>query len=184
MGKEGTKPTKGFRLFKEIIDRSRADSWEEAKLEWDLDRVQEASDEDVVLGTYKCLCGHGPLKELCYIINRNTIVEVLVGNCCITKFMGQIESNKIFQAIKNRKINRFTLDHVNKKGKIRTYEYNFAKTHIRKRKLTPSRRIVFDQINVKVLNAVKDCKKKMMPHEVEMLKQMDTDAKEDAKHDI
>ena len=45
-----------YRLMQEIIDRSFAKAWPEAKLEWELVEVYEAHDRE------PCLCGHFPIS--------------------------------------------------------------------------------------------------------------------------
>jgi hypothetical protein len=70
-------------LKKEILIRSKSKEWEPAKLEWDLTRVILLNNENAE----KCLCSHYPIKELCFIKNRETGEETLVGNCCVKKFM-------------------------------------------------------------------------------------------------
>src|SRR5258708_39676889 len=82
-----------FQLTNEILGRSVARTWDEAKLEWSLLEVYEAEKPET------CLCGHFPIIELCVLHNRHNRVQVTVGNCCVKKFIG-LPSDKIFQAVK------------------------------------------------------------------------------------
>jgi hypothetical protein len=165
--------SKSFRLFKEIVDRSQADNWEEARLEWHLDHIIIADDEEVVLGTYTCLCGHSPLKELCFIQNDFTHVMAMVGNCCVKKFMGELESDKIFSAMKSRRVNRATIELAFNKGIIKQHEFDYCLKKTRKRK--PG--YVFECIQGKILRGLKLHKKVKIPEfERQMIEAMDAEA--------
>jgi hypothetical protein len=51
-------------LHSEIIARSEATAWDEAKREWTLKNVWMCDDPET------CLCGHHPIKEICEIENQ------------------------------------------------------------------------------------------------------------------
>lgn len=172
-----------FRLFEEIVGRSEADTWEEAKEEWQLHHTEFASDEEVAFGKYTCLCGHTHLRELCYIENKTNGNQTMVGNCCIKKFMEDIQSDKIFQAVKRKKINSFTLDHARKLGIIKEWEYNFAKHLIRKRKIPPIKADVFCAIQNKILRSMGPKKKTAIDvNEAKMIAQMDQEARQEPEY--
>ncbi len=175
-------PPANFKLFQEIVDRSEADTWEEAKKEWHLESVVIATDKEVVKHVYKCLCTHEPLKDLCYILNDATGIMALVGNCCVEKFMEEFDSGKIVQAIKKKKINARTLDFAYEKKFITLPEYNFVKKHIRKRKLSSARKTLFDTIEKRIFGRMCSRKKKTDPRELEMLKSMDNESKQEIDH--
>jgi hypothetical protein len=174
---------KPFRLFEEIINRSEADTWEEAKGEWQLDHTSYASDEEVAHGKYTCLCGHTHLRELCFISNERNGNQTMVGNCCIKKFMEDIQSDKIFQAVKRKRINSFTLDHAKKLHIIKEWEYNFAKHLIRKRKIPPIKAPIFQAIQSKILRSMGPKKKVTIDSdEAKMIAQMDQAAMQEPEH--
>ena len=173
MNKKDTKTIKGFRLFQEIIDRSEADAWEEARLEWHLDHIEIADKEDVENHTYTCLCGHTPLKELCFILNDLTDIMVLVGNCCITKFMGELKSNKVFHAVKKKRANREAIELAFARGIISQHEFNYCLMKVRKRK--PG--YVFQCMQNKILRRLLPHKKaKISDTERHMITIMDSEA--------
>jgi hypothetical protein len=69
-----------FKKLKEsVIDASRAKTWEEAKLEWKLEKIYRSDDKE------KCICGHN-IIEKCVIINRCNDKRLIIGNVCIDKF--------------------------------------------------------------------------------------------------
>jgi hypothetical protein len=88
-----------YQLTAEIVQRSEAGVWDAAKLEWELLHVFEAEEPET------CLCGHYPIIEICILHNRLKGKEVLVGNCCVKKFVG-LPSDKIFQAVKRSRHSR------------------------------------------------------------------------------
>lgn len=178
-GDEALTLQKSFRLFEEITKRSQADNWEEAHLEWHLDHIVIANDEDVVLGTYTCLCGHNPLKELCFIKNDITDNMVMVGNCCVKKFMEELESDKIFSAMKKRKVNKAAIELAFAKGIITEHESNYCIKNMRKRK--PG--YVFEYLQRRVLRGLKLHKKtKIEEFERKMLETMDAEARLELEH--
>jgi hypothetical protein len=97
------------KLCDEMISRSRADEWQQAKLEWDLEYVYTVGDEQT------CLCGHHPIFQICQL--RNSVNRKLaeVGNVCVHKFLG-MQSKRIFAALKriradiNKSLNPRTLE--------------------------------------------------------------------------
>ena len=76
-----------YQLAQEIIDRSNATNWDEAKLEWKLEEVYCEDEPDV------CLCGHFPIMELCVLHNKHNGNRAVVGNVCVKTEMIQNLSN-------------------------------------------------------------------------------------------
>ncbi len=113
-----------YRLTQEIIDRSFAKTWAEAKLEWELAEVYEAHDRE------PCLCGHFPIIERCVLVNKVTGQTVTVGNHCVTKFF-ELPAEKIFQAFKRvgrdptKSLNAEAVRHAFEVGWIDPYERKF-----------------------------------------------------------
>jgi len=142
-------PPVNFKLFQEIIDRSEADTWEDAKKEWFLEYIEMAGEGE----DYSCLCTHPHIKELCYIANENNGNEALVGNCCVKKFM-ELESDLIFQAIRRGKVNSAMLGYAFSHNMITEWENNFMLGVMRKRKMTVKQRTVYDRLQKKILGSV------------------------------
>lgn len=139
-----------YQLAQEIICRSVADTWPQAKLEWYLEDVYEADEPET------CLCGHFPIIELCVLRNRLNENEATVGNCCVKKFLG-LPSDKIFQAVKRvradagRSLNAETISHAYQKGWITEWERNFYFDIMKKRLLSEKQLAKKLMINQKVL---------------------------------
>lgn len=139
-----------YQLTKEILQRSAASTWDQAKLEWSLLEVYEADEPET------CLCGHFPIIELCVLVNRTNQAQATVGNCCVKKFIG-LPSDKIFQAIKRvrkdlkKSLNVEAIQHAYDRGWINAWEHNFYFDVMRKRNLTFNQSSKKQQINELVL---------------------------------
>ena len=113
-----------YRLTQEIIKRSASDAWDKAKLEWELLDIYKGKEAEA------CLCGHYPILEICVLKNKKIGGRVIVGNCCVNKFMG-IDSNKLFTAIErvqnkqDSSLNSETIEFAKSKGWINSWEANF-----------------------------------------------------------
>jgi len=143
-----------FLLTTEIIARSVARTWDEAKLEWTLLEVYEAEDPE------KCLCGHFPIVELCVHLNQRNRVQATVGNCCVKKFIG-LPSDKIFHAVKrirkdlSKSLNAETIQHAFDRRWIGEWEKNFYFDIMRKRNLSIKQAVKKNEINQLVLARMK-----------------------------
>jgi hypothetical protein len=121
-----------YKLTSEIMSRSVGPTWDEAKLEWELENINIAEEPST------CLCGHFPIVELCTIHNKKNGNRTIVGNCCVKKFIG-LPSEKIFQAVKRvqkdwwRALNAETIDYAHKKGWIDNWQRKFYSNTMRKR---------------------------------------------------
>lgn len=140
-----------YRLTAEIIALSDATIWDEARLEWLLIEIYEASEPET------CLCGHFPIIEICVLENTKNRGLTTVGNCCVKKFIG-LPSDKIFTAVKrvrkddNKSLNAETIDHAFQRGWIDNWEKNFYFDIMRKRTLSEKQSSIKLRINKKVLN--------------------------------
>ncbi len=127
-------------LMREIIARSTTNDWHLAKTEWTLTGF-ELLDPGVDSGT--CLCGHNPIRELCYIRNQNTTSEVVVGNSCVKRFLG-LPTQAVFTSIRrvmlddSRCLNAQALDILLEKGIIATEDHRLLVESSRKRKISAS----------------------------------------------
>ena len=143
-----------FQLTTEILGRSVARTWDEAKLEWSLLEVYEAEKPET------CLCGHFPIVELCVLLNRLNRVQATVGNCCVKKFIG-LPSDKIFQAVKrvrkdhDKSLNAEAVQHAFDRGWISEWEKNFYFGIMRKRNLSVKQTAKKSEINELVLTRMK-----------------------------
>ncbi len=139
-----------FQLISEIVERSVAITWDEAKLEWSLLEVYESDEPET------CLCGHYPIVELCVLLNRRNKNQATVGNCCVKKFVG-LPSEKIFQAVKrvrkdtSKSLNAEAIQHAFTRGWINEWEKDFYFNIMRKRSLTSRREDKKLEINQLVL---------------------------------
>lgn len=140
-----------FKLTEEIIDLSTAKNWELAKREWSFD-LAYYSDELLT-----CLCGHYPIKNICVIVNVTNKMSTEVGNCCIKKFLGIDDGDKIFTSIKKLKeditksMSAEVIDYVYKKNGISDFEHTFYIDTYRKRNLSVKQLDVKKRINEKFL---------------------------------
>ncbi len=139
-----------YRLASEIIDRSVAKNWDEAKLEWTLHSIYEADEPET------CLCSHYPIIELCILQNTKNGNSATVGNCCVKRFIG-LPSDKIFQAVKrirkdtSKALNAEAIQHAFDRGWINEWEKGFYFQIMRKRNLTQKQLSKKQQINRIVL---------------------------------
>lgn len=143
-----------YKLSKEIVALSEANTWYEAKLEWLLDNVYEAEEPET------CLCGHFPIIEICVLRNKENHNSAVVGNCCVKKFIG-LPSNKIFQAYKRvrkddtKSVNAEALEHAYGKHWISDWEIGFYFDIMRKRNLSVNQARKKKEINTKLAKMMK-----------------------------
>ena len=141
-----------YKLTEEILNLSESKEWDFAKLEWSFEFAYYAEE------LQKCLCGHYPIKNICVIKNRRNSSVTEVGNCCINKFLGIDEGNKIFSSIKKLKdsetasMSSEVIEYIYKKKGISDFEYNFYKSIYRKRIMSEKQWDIKKRINQKFLN--------------------------------
>ncbi len=129
---EEAKMTKNaFKLFKKIMELSEATEWDEAKKEWEQIEITEAEKEE---DYGECICGKRPIKEMIQMFNNKNRNEVIVGNCCVNKFLDITEFNKFFAAIKQNKVNKAMIEDCFKKDVITEWEKDFMLNVWRKTK--------------------------------------------------
>lgn len=140
-----------YKLTEEIIALSDSQAWNFAKLEWDFNFAYYSEDLQT------CLCGHYPIRNICVIRNKKNSNQTEVGNCCINKFLGIEDGNKIFTSIKKLKddnsksISAEVIDYIYNKNGISDFEYKFYVDIHRKRNLTPKQLEIKVRINDKFL---------------------------------
>ena len=82
-----------YKLTQGIIHLSEANTWDEAKLEWELAEVYQQDEPDT------CLCCYFPINEIRVLRNKRNHQVTRVGNVCVKKFLG-LPSYKIFDALR------------------------------------------------------------------------------------
>jgi len=139
-----------YRLAQEIIALSFAQTWAEAKLEWEIAEVYKAYEPE------RCLCGHFPIIELCVLVNKITGQTVTVGNCCVRKFF-ELPADKIFEAFKRvgrdptKSLNAEAVQHAFKVGWIDEWERKFCLDILRKgRGIRGKRKLSDKQTRMKI----------------------------------
>jgi hypothetical protein len=126
-----------FQLTTEIVARSRANNWDQAKLEWELHEVYRVKEPRT------CLCGHTPIIQVCNLQNKVTGATAIVGNHCVNTVLG-FASGKIFQALKrvgadlHKSLNKEAILHAGNMGWITISECSFYSAVMHKRKLNPA----------------------------------------------
>ena len=141
-----------YKLTEEIIKLSNSDIWSSAKLEWNFEYAYYSEE------LQRCLCGHYPIKNVCVIKNSDNKNETEVGNCCVNKFLGIEDGNKIFTSIKKLKIDKSksmspeVLEYLRKKNVLTEFDYKFYSDTIRKRKLSDKQLAIRERINQKLID--------------------------------
>lgn len=141
-----------YKLTEEIIKLSNSDYWDTAKNEWNFEYAYSSEELQT------CLCGHYPIKNICVLKNTENRNETEVGNCCVNKFLGIDEGNKIFTSIKRLKeditksMSLEVLEYLNKKKVLSDFDYSFYSDTIRKRKLSEKQLNIRKRINQKLIN--------------------------------
>jgi len=143
-----------YKLTQGIINLSKSNIWDVAKLEWSLLEVYEAEEPET------CLCGHYPIIEVCVLSNTENRNFTNVGNCCVKKFIG-LPSDKIFQAVKRvrkdneKSLNAEAIQYAYDKDWINDWEHDFYLGIMRKRNLSSKQLDKKIQINEKLARNMK-----------------------------
>ncbi|MFA5759909.1 MAG: hypothetical protein WC942_11215 [Clostridia bacterium] len=141
-----------FKLTEEILKLSNSKFWDTAKLEWHFNYAYYSEENET------CLCGHFPIKNICVIKNTENENITEVGNCCINKFLGIKDANKIFTSITNLKGNihksmsKEALMYLNSKNKLTDFEFSFYVSILRKRILSEKQFNIKMRINQKFID--------------------------------
>lgn len=144
--------TVNFRkLITKIIEKSNSKEWSTATLEWDEFGRGYAD------GGYNCLCGHF-IKELCYIRNKYTHAECIVGNCCIKNFM-KTDGTTFFRGlakIRNDKlesVNVAVIRYAYKDGILGEWDASWYISNLRAKHLSDLEMRLKYRLNKKILAA-------------------------------
>ena len=131
-------------FISEIVKMSQADTWAEAKAEWEVQDIAFVKNSS-------CLCGKYPIREVIDMHNHKTNKVTQVGNCCVKKFFDDSEWSKVFGAIKRGKVNGKLILHANEKGVINNWEKDFMLDVWRKKVMSGKQREKYNNINQKIL---------------------------------
>ncbi|MES2668137.1 MAG: hypothetical protein V4644_00370 [Patescibacteria group bacterium] len=135
-------------LSSELIKLSKAKSWDQAKLEWEVTNVHRVDEPET------CLCDHYPIIEVCTIHNTETGEDARVGNCCVKKF--NKDSDKIFRAVARvrkdieKSLNAETISLALKNTWITGNDYVFYFSIMRKKRLSEKQLAWKKDINLKI----------------------------------
>jgi hypothetical protein len=141
-----------YKLTEEIIKLSNSKIWDTAKVEWNFEYAYYNEELQT------CLCGHYPIKNICVIKNVQNKKETEIGNCCVNKFLGIKDGNKIFTAIKKLKNDKSksmgsdVLEYLRNKKVLTDFDYKFYSDTVRKRKLTEKQITQRERINQKLID--------------------------------
>jgi len=142
------------KLAKTLVENSIASNFKEAIEEWDLKHIQKADNWN------NCLCGKD-IKELCFIHNKKTDVEFIIGNECIKKIcpghplLGK--TNTIFDCLDRirkdltKAPNKALLLYAKNNNVLNDWEYKFTEDTRTKKKLTDKQINCRVKINKKLL---------------------------------
>jgi hypothetical protein len=143
-----------YRLTEEIVALSVADTWREARREWSLSHVFFADADSP--GT--CLCGH-PIIEHCVLHNHQNGKEAVVGNVCVTQFMG-IRTDRLFGAFRRvmenaeAALTAEAVAYAYGRGWLTDWERAFCRDTCRRRRLSPRQMTKRVEINRLMLSRV------------------------------
>jgi hypothetical protein len=150
-----------IQLIERIVQLSVSKTWVAARLEWRLESIQilDTGEENKT-----CLCGHTPIRELCFLRNKENNNDALVGNVCVNRFLG-LESDSIFQGLKrvakdcNKALNSAAIAFAYEKGWITDWEQKFCTNTVRTRDLSEKQATTRARINACVLAHVKTARR-------------------------
>lgn len=141
-----------YKLTEEILNLSVSKYWESAILEWNFEYAYYSHELQT------CLCGHYPIMNICVIKNTKNKNCTEVGNCCVNKFLGIDEANKIFLSIKKlradltKSMSLEVVDYLKNKKIINETEFRIYISIIRKRNLSPKQLVFKERINQKLID--------------------------------
>ncbi|MDA7632958.1 hypothetical protein N8766_02510 [bacterium] len=150
--KEKYKTVNEYKLAQEIISRSEADDWDDAKREWEVQSICKGDDPET------CACSHTPIFEVCTLVNTKNDESLIVGNHCVTQFMG-LGTDKLFRSIakvsedRSKALNDGVILYASEHGWINGWEEHFYLDTWRKRKMSMKQLAIRERINTTILEA-------------------------------
>ena len=88
-------------------------------------------------------------------MNTHNENKAIVGNCCVKKFLPELGTGRIFDALKEDRVNAACISLAYDRGVINSWENKFAGEMWRKRKYTPKQRVCFERIQHKIVDHFK-----------------------------
>jgi len=131
-------------FIREIVKMSQANTWAEAKFEWEVQDIAFVKNSS-------CLCGKYPIREVINMHNHQTNNLTQIGNCCVKKFFDDSEWSKVFSAIKRGKVNEKLIMHAYQKKVINDWERDFMLDVWRKQIMSGKQREKYKNINQKII---------------------------------
>lgn len=139
------------RLKEHILSLSVSPSFDVARKEWSLVRIEISDEFD------RCPCGQ-EIKEHCYIENKLNSNVTYVGNICINRFI-QIDTGNLFEGLRRiagdltANANNDLVEHAYRMGYLYSEkEYTFLKQTMRKRKLSSAQIAWKEKINRRIVS--------------------------------
>lgn len=149
-------------FIKAIIEASQANTWDLARSEWSYTYSDFVPDDEEL---DECICGHG-IRECCVITNNLNGNELVVGNCCVKKFMPEFGQGTLFAGLKRIIQNRYAapnsqlIEEMQYGGRLTTWEIAFLKNTMKKRKLSYAQSNIRFEINQKIIYSLKSTRSK------------------------
>lgn len=141
------------KIFEEkIIEMSEANTFDEAKKEWELDHIEYHR------AWNKCICDHD-IKELCFIRNILNNNKTIVGNVCIYTFM-DMDVRSIFSSLKKiiseiaSRPNDALIEYAYNKKWIYENEEEFLSSMKHKKKYSYKQSLWIMKINERILKKI------------------------------
>ena len=139
-------------LKNHIIPLSEASDFDNAKLEWHLERIEVSDDFD------HCPCGK-EIKEHCYLRNIQNNNETYVGNVCVSRFIG-LDTGNLFDGLKRIRDDQFAnanedlIRYAKDRGHLYEGEEKFLMSTRFKRSLSQKQREWKRKINRRILEQI------------------------------
>jgi hypothetical protein len=150
-----------WRLPERLAELSTT-SWPQAIHEWTLRRISildPGEDSD------HCLCGHFPIRHLCYLENQINHNTTIVGNHCVRLFTSDSAEESVFTSIpkifdacerilhdKSRSANQELIQHAFNRGIFTQWEKTFYQDISRKRALSEAQKNTKTMLNNKLIH--------------------------------
>jgi hypothetical protein len=133
-----------------LLENSERSVWEEARTEWRVTGIFQIKGYDKVAF---CKCGQR-IKECCYVQNSLNGTELILGNCCVKAIRDDI--SKVFQAIRDRRINAALIAFAVQLGYIDDWEKSFLEDVWRMRWMSPKQSAKFQEIKNKIYDHIEN----------------------------
>lgn len=136
-----------------ILPLSVSPHWEIARREWTFTAAEISEDAE------SCPCSQYPIYELCHIANLRNGNETVVGNVCVSRFIG-LDTQPVFSAIRRirndieRPLGEAAVAFFSERRVLTEWEQGFLLNTRRKRHLSARQMEIRLRINRKILRHV------------------------------